>query len=98
MTGNQEPGELHPIEPTRPQGFLVGVVQVFVDAFKPIGKALMDGFQGVVEILQNAGITQDDLREIRAIREKRRYWEDTKHRVRRTPGYEPLIHNGRKPR
>lgn len=98
MTGDQEPGALHPIEPTRPQGFLEGVVQVFVDAFKPIGKALMDGFRCVVEILQHAGITQDDLREMQAIREGCRYWKDTRNRVRRTAGRESLIHNGRKPR
>lgn len=74
------------------------VLNAIAEAFKPVGEALVETGKQFMKMMETAGITSDDLREQRAIKHGRRYWEDTTRRVRRTPGLQPLIHNGRKPR
>lgn len=66
-----------------------------IDALKPAAQAYIDAAKWLMKTLANAGVTTDDLREQQAIKHGRRYWEDTKHRVRRTPGHQPLIHHGK---
>lgn len=72
--------------------------QTLIDALKPTVNAYIEAGKWLMRTLTNAGITTDDLREQQAIQNGNRYWEDTLHRVRRTPGHKPLIHNGKKPR
>ena len=73
-------------------------IQALIDALKPTVNAYIEAGKWLMRTLQNAGITTDRLREQQAIKNGNRYWEDTKHRLRRTPGRNPLIHNGKKPR
>lgn len=95
---NQHTGEVHPIEPIRQPGSFEVALNAIADGFKPLIKAYVEAGKWLMETLATAGITSDDLREQQAMKYGRRYWEDTKHRVRRTSGRTPLIHNGKKAR
>ena len=73
-------------------------MKTLIDALKPTVNAYVEAGKWLMRTLTSAGITTDDLREQQAIRDGKRYWTDTKHQPRRTPGRNPLIHNGKKPR
>lgn len=92
----QEPcqAEIVHVAKRRPSAAEV-VLSAIADTFKPLGEALVEAGKEFMKMLYSVSSTTDDLREQRAIKHGRRYWEDSRHRVRRTPGHQPLIHNGK---